>query len=969
MKTRFLFICTLIIMMTFIYSAPASAGVTGRLKGKVVDKNSQQPLPDALVKIEGTYFETTPNSSGEFSFIGIDAGTYDVTCSSSSFANHTISETVVFPDQVTELVFELLPSTTGEYPQSTRFQEPYVQSRSPFTINTLTRSEISKLPVRGIDGIILSTTGSIYNRNERSGYAGNYYYGLGIAVNNEGFAEYKEAAVTGSDNLHVRGGADNELGYYLDGMMLNDPFTGNVFAQLPFYAVDHISVQSGGFGASYGSYASAIANITPRRAGNRISVSGQYTTDIAAGFLGANSYGNRLYSLTVSGPVVTKRLKFFAAADLSVTDDAEPSYLGASRYRLTTGGIKNSDPTIMDTVIFKNRRKGPRLFDVNAQSVRNIYASMTFRPTSSIQIDATALHSFKKRNIFFTEYLLAPDRVPHQERSAYNLGLSGKWTVNPDLFVRTSVTYYSTNYQLMERSLFDKGSNGVLLLSERTRGNTNAATYYGDNLLYDINRGFIPYLKSESNNTSLNLGLGWQYEKAHFIEAGIDHRKHTMRYASILDVGHPVGGSNNIYGYEIDTSGSKYRLRPIGPSGMDGAKTPSVTAIYLQDRFDYEIFHFVGGFRYEIFDPGTRVLKNLGNPTGNDGMLNEDDFKAGKSQTYMSPRFGALVEVMPGFSLRGDYGLYYQTANYQQYYVSSDFLERMSIAPPYNTVVGNSSLQPVKNESYELGLNYVYKNIFKLNISRFWKNTLNAIVVVPITSFPNALHSSVNIKEGEIDGWDFQMESRMTQNLQMIFRLGIVENMQDYSVKSSGFRAAWLGYSSVRFQMHPNYWKGSNFSTSIIYQLNKHEGPSIGQMQPFENMTFCIVYTETGGSLYTPTQITKLGVVGVPEPRAVARHNSARIPNRQNLDMKIMKKLAIWQKYQMSGFVLITNVLNAKNAANVFASTGLTNDDAFLATPGVFFAERELNQYYINLKDNFNLEPARQVAVGLTIEF
>ena len=955
--------------LVFSSATPIIAGVTGRLKGKVIDKNSQEALPNAVVKIEGTYFETTTNSAGEFSFIGIDAGTYDVTGSSNSYTNHTIIEALVFPDQVTELVFELLPLTTDGYSQFTMFQEPNVQSRSPFTINALTRSEISKLPVRSIDDIILSTTGSIYNRNERSGYTGNYYYGLGIAVNNEGFAEYREAAITGSDNLHVRGGADNELGYYMDGMMLNDPFTGNVYTQLPFYAVDHVSVQTGGFGASYGSYASGIANITPRRAGNRISASGQYTTDAAAGLLGANSYGNRLYSLTVSGPVATKRLKFFAAADLSVTDDAEPSYLGVSRYRLTTGGIKNPDPTIMDTVIFKNHRKGPRVLHVNAQSVRNIYASMSFSPTSSIQIDATAMHSFRRRNIFFAEYLLAPDRVPHQERSAFNLGLSGKWIVNPDLFVRASLGYYSTDYQLMERSLFDKGSDGVLLLGERTRGNTNSTTYYGDNLLYDINRGFIPYLKTESNNTSLNLALGWRYEKAHFIETGIDHRKHTVRYASIFDVGYPVGGGNNIYGYEIDTSGSKYRLRPIGTSGMDGAKTPSVTAIYLHDRFDYEIFHFVGGFRYEIFDPGTRELKNLGNPTGNDGMLNEDDFKAGKNQTYMSPRFGVSVEVMQGISLRGNYGLYYQTANYQQYYVSRGFLERMSVAPPYNTVVGNSSLQPVKNESYELGLHYVYKNIFKLNISRFWKNASNAIVVVPITSFPNALHTSVNVKEDEIDGWDFQMESRMTQNLQMIFRLGIVENMQDYSVKSSGFRAAWLGYSSERFKMHPNYWKGSNFSTSIIYQLNKHEGPSIGQMQPFENMTFCIVYTETGGSLYTPTQITKLGVVGVPEPRAIARHNSGRIPNRQNLDMKIMKKLAIGQKYQMSGFVLITNVLNAKNAANVFASTGLTNDDAFLATPGVSLTERELNQYNINLKDNFNLEPPRQVAVGLTMEF
>ncbi|MBL7996696.1 carboxypeptidase-like regulatory domain-containing protein, partial [bacterium] len=66
------------VLIALCLTSTASAGVTGRLKGKVVDKNSQEALPNALVKIEGTYFETTTNSAGEFSIIGIDAGTYSV---------------------------------------------------------------------------------------------------------------------------------------------------------------------------------------------------------------------------------------------------------------------------------------------------------------------------------------------------------------------------------------------------------------------------------------------------------------------------------------------------------------------------------------------------------------------------------------------------------------------------------------------------------------------------------------------------------------------------------------------------------------------------------------------------------------------------------------------------------------------------------------------------------------------------
>jgi hypothetical protein len=59
--------------MIFCIVSTASAGITGRLKGKVVDKNSQEALPNAVVKIEGTFFETSTDALGEFYLIGIDA--------------------------------------------------------------------------------------------------------------------------------------------------------------------------------------------------------------------------------------------------------------------------------------------------------------------------------------------------------------------------------------------------------------------------------------------------------------------------------------------------------------------------------------------------------------------------------------------------------------------------------------------------------------------------------------------------------------------------------------------------------------------------------------------------------------------------------------------------------------------------------------------------------------------------------
>ena len=141
-------------------------------------------------------------------------------------------------------------------------------------------------------------------------------------------------------------------------------------------------------------------------------------------------------------------------------------------------------------------------------------------------------------------------------------------------------------------------------------------------------------------------------------------------------------------------------------------------------------------------------------------------------------------------------------------------------------------------------------------------------------------------------------------------------------------------------------------------------------MKPLENTSFDLIYTETSGSLYTPTAVTRYSIAGGPSPRAIARGNSRRIPNRQNMDLKIMKEFTIGQRYRMSVFAVVTNLFNTKNAANVFTATGLTNDDGYFNTQsGSMMTSREMQQYNINLKDNFNLEPPRQVELGLTFEF
>ena len=59
---------------------------TVNFSGKVIDKNSEEALVGALVKIEGTNLETYTDFEGNFSFEGLTPDIYKVKCSMISYS-------------------------------------------------------------------------------------------------------------------------------------------------------------------------------------------------------------------------------------------------------------------------------------------------------------------------------------------------------------------------------------------------------------------------------------------------------------------------------------------------------------------------------------------------------------------------------------------------------------------------------------------------------------------------------------------------------------------------------------------------------------------------------------------------------------------------------------------------------------------------------------------------------------------
>ncbi|MFH0930920.1 MAG: TonB-dependent receptor [Candidatus Zixiibacteriota bacterium] len=73
----------------------------GILCGKVVDAETEKPVPGATVELKGTLFKTTTDKEGAFQFKDIPAGKYTVVVKEEGFTTAKLSDQQVFPKRTT----------------------------------------------------------------------------------------------------------------------------------------------------------------------------------------------------------------------------------------------------------------------------------------------------------------------------------------------------------------------------------------------------------------------------------------------------------------------------------------------------------------------------------------------------------------------------------------------------------------------------------------------------------------------------------------------------------------------------------------------------------------------------------------------------------------------------------------------------------------------------------------------------
>ena len=271
-------------IIIFFAGSISFAGTDGILEGRILNKETKEPLIGVSISILGTNQGTASDLDGNFHINNVEAGTYDLKISNIGFQPMIYKAVVVRLGLRTRLSIELVPTTVELAEMEITAERPLIEKDNTSSNFSIGASQVERLPVRSVQDIIT----------------------LFPSVTAEG---------------NVRGGKSTEVVFLVDGLPMQDVIGGGVGSTLPKSSITELSIQSGGFEAEYGNALSGVVNIITRRGSNRYSAVMRVEKDNwLAGSWNKQHNKSTEVELTLSGPVISDRLYFFTANTFQAND-------------------------------------------------------------------------------------------------------------------------------------------------------------------------------------------------------------------------------------------------------------------------------------------------------------------------------------------------------------------------------------------------------------------------------------------------------------------------------------------------------------------------------------------------------------------------------------------------------------------------------------------------------------------------
>lgn len=949
MLKKLLFILVALLVPVLLFAQ------TGKISGKIVDRETKEPLVSANVSVDGTTLGAVSDIEGHFIILGVPPGAYVVKSSYVGYQTITISNVRVSTGLTTELNFDLPPEAV-QVPQVVIIADrPLVKKDQTNTLRVTTADEINTLPIRGTANVAALQASVVKNE--------------------------------GSNLLYIRGGRSEEVSYLVDGVSVNNPLSGNAsaaFNNINQNAIEELQIQTGGFNAEYGSAMSGVINLNTKQGSSKYTAAAEVITDHYQKTKVGNTstFGQSIYTFALGGPVIPddNMLTFYLTGERQYLTDNDPRAIGGFKANSTTKSWNWNGKLVFRPISTLDVKVGGMIYDRSGSNWDNL---RRFRNADhQLRFDNSTISAFA--------------RLTHN--------------IDPNTFYEVQFGYFNENIKQGDGVWFDD------LLSYGSTAKNPALTSVGTNpgrvfstidALGAVNDQF---LKSKSEIFTYKADINRQ-EGVHLLKAGFEYRAHKIRRYS----GNPMGlaipstgadagwdgyRNNNFqyYGYTFDGKseydGDASDVNDFFTNRKEGPKTPVYFAGYLQDKIELSDLVLNLGLRMDYFNANEQVVKDPYNPFGKrgtvgGGVFGADDLEDSKGFTAISPRFGFSFPVTDRANFHAQYGTFLQMPPLQNVLISKTWEDRMMGDSPFSAQIPNPNLKPERTISYEIGYRQMIGDNSAITVTGFYKEIKDLIQARNFGSkteaaYPNNYESYENVDFGTVKGFDIIFDLRRTKNFAatLNYTLGFANGTGSDPQAQS--RISWIQTENPKLVSPLDFDRRHVGSLNLDYRLPANEGPKLGDIFIFERTGINLLFSFTSGVPYTRSVIFNPFFGGVTEVPPAGGVNQAYTPWTSRIDLRVDRSFTAGP-LNMTVSLYVLNALNSKNvfgngysaaglAGTIYRGTGEADNSGWLSTrEGQEWAGRygqeAVDVFTAREHDPANYGIPRQLRLGLRIEY
>lgn len=1012
MRRKLFLTCLLLAMLPTLVVAQ-----TGKLRGRVTDKETGDALIGVNVIVEGTQLGAATDASGTYVVIGIPPGVYTVRASYIGYQELSISNIRISPAVTATQDFELQSSAIEVEALAITAERPLVQRNTTNTVRLTTTEDIENLPIRGLQNIVSLNPGIVQQDGE----------------------------------LYIRGGRSREVAYFIDGATATNPLSNSQNISVIQEAIEEIQLQAGGYTAEFGGANSGIVNTTLKTGGPQFKATLDYRTDDFAKpgeeFLGTTSQGYRNVVATAGGPLGSK-FRFFVAGQHNYYRNRSADFITPFRFDsapyIIDDGLTGRTPgdTLPGFIEFKqNYLPNNQQYDNQAQGtlLYTMSSALRFRITGTYQHTKLPLGRSNFRDALNNIF-----RATQQENDSrtYSLGLKATHLLNPTTFYEVNVNYSDNAAETVDPVFGDDWRSYADRRAWAAAGRDTSdwvGVFRGPRAYSSIlnftfaapNAPINGYGKSSQTSLGASVDFSTQVNKNIELKAGGRFDRWTIRNYGVGNIANYLTLLNGIDGNTpreftgTDRFSAEYIRRvevskagaitnygwdyegnsKINEDSPNGPRTPFFGSGYVQSKLEYRDLILNVGLRYERIDIQEWRPENAEDPdrdSANEWLV-EDTMVKTDPKDYLLPRVNFAFPVTDNTVFYAQYGKYVQMPRLSQIYLGTRVQSARTLPETRSLyALGNFGVtffaEPEKTNQYELGIRQLLTDNFAFTITAFYKDLLDQLRSSPIL----ADGESSNLATGTryVSGWtnedfgttkglELTLELRRTQRLAA--RLNYT--LSDSRGTGSDSRSSRVAVSDATVARYPTLVYPLDFNQThrgvmmVDYRYGKNDAGFL------EGFGFNALLNFNSGHNFTQVKEPfnlgqanpwNVGVRATQDVRGrnpIEPVNSSTTPWNFTLDLNI-DKMFYFNKFNLKLYAIMLNALNTRNVINVYETTGTDDDDGWLKSPLArqYVAQPGYEDFYraINLDNRWGYLTAtgldlwgspRQIRFGVAFEF